>query len=107
MNRATIRYDTPYSISSRNHLSPILVDIVKVRLQAYGGDALDVTRKIWSLEGPRSFYKVKKHTCYHVLGAHLLTEHLPRALYRHFSESGPALDKPSRITLEDYLLTIS
>ncbi|RKK42637.1 hypothetical protein BFJ66_g10398 [Fusarium oxysporum f. sp. cepae] len=32
-------------------------DIVKVRLQAYGGDALDVTRKIWSVEGPRSFYK--------------------------------------------------
>ncbi|SCN92237.1 related to carrier protein YMC1, mitochondrial [Fusarium fujikuroi] len=32
-------------------------DIVKVPLQAYGGDALDVTRKIWSVEGPRSFYK--------------------------------------------------
>ncbi|KAH6962382.1 mitochondrial carrier protein [Ilyonectria sp. MPI-CAGE-AT-0026] len=32
-------------------------DIVKVRLQAYGGDALDVTRKIWTVEGPRSFYK--------------------------------------------------
>ncbi|KAL7754903.1 hypothetical protein ACKLNR_015243 [Fusarium oxysporum f. sp. zingiberi] len=28
-----------------------------MRLQAYGGDALDVTRKIWSLEGPRSLYK--------------------------------------------------
>ncbi|RKK25794.1 hypothetical protein BFJ65_g3695 [Fusarium oxysporum f. sp. cepae] len=35
----------------------VVIDIVKVRLQAYGGDALDVTRKIWSVEGPRSFYK--------------------------------------------------
>ncbi|KAF5597554.1 solute carrier family 25 member 46 [Fusarium pseudocircinatum] len=36
----------------------MLVDIVKVRLQAYSGKALDVTRKIWNVEGPRSFYKV-------------------------------------------------
>ncbi|KAF4336078.1 solute carrier family 25 member 46 [Fusarium beomiforme] len=28
-----------------------------IRLQAYGGNALDVTQKIWSVEGPRSFYK--------------------------------------------------
>ncbi|KAM0280675.1 hypothetical protein ACHAO9_011083 [Fusarium lateritium] len=35
-----------------------LVDIVKVRLQAYGGNALNITRKIWNVEGPRSFYKV-------------------------------------------------
>ncbi|KAI1067391.1 hypothetical protein LB506_003918 [Fusarium annulatum] len=35
----------------------VLIDIVKMRLQAYGGYSLDVTRKIWSVEGPRSFYK--------------------------------------------------
>ncbi|KLP10105.1 Uncharacterized protein Y057_2583 [Fusarium fujikuroi] len=87
MNRATIRYDTPYSISSRKHLSPTVVDIVKVPLQAYGGDALDVTRKIWSVEGPRSFYKVRKRTFYHIVIKRLLTEHSPRALYHHSSES--------------------
>ncbi|KAM0417137.1 hypothetical protein ACHAPT_012844 [Fusarium lateritium] len=32
-------------------------DIVKVRLQANGGNALNVTRNIWSREGPLAFYK--------------------------------------------------
>ncbi|RSM19053.1 hypothetical protein CDV31_002184 [Fusarium ambrosium] len=32
-------------------------DIVKVRLQASGGNALTVTRNIWRREGPLAFYK--------------------------------------------------
>ncbi|KAM0209334.1 hypothetical protein ACHAPA_011105 [Fusarium lateritium] len=39
-------------------VAQVLIDIVKVRLQAYGGNALNITRKIWNVEGPRSFYKV-------------------------------------------------